>query len=378
MRFRIDYRVEKISRSFGTVWLGTEEDVPGPGSSVNLQVASNGWARVAGPEQFSRSGGVGVESDEYEALASVGAAAEAAGLGMYTTAAGAAEASLRRIVWSVPQAEGAAVAARVAGIPLTALVEQVRSLSRLISGVWSPPHSCFPHPASLSLQVPNGSLVRVLVLPGQSPRGPLESADAAGAFVVLSVGIAGVQCLRVPGPATAAPPAAAAPAAAEAPRGPGGSWASKAPGGPTARPGAAAVAGAGASAPRPELSPGDAAIAAEAKAFTEALLLNRLVTVLIGGVDKYGNLFGRVELVSADAAPPSPDIAVELLRGGFGKIADFSLSFTAPATHGGALRLAERAAKAAKARVWRDHVAAPTVLVGDREYMGAAARLLPA
>lgn len=97
---------------------------------MNLQVASNGWARVAGPEQFARSGGVGVESDEYEAIASVGAAAEAAGLGMHTTAAGAAEASLRRIVWSVPQAEGAAVAARVAGIPLTALVEQVRGPSR--------------------------------------------------------------------------------------------------------------------------------------------------------------------------------------------------------------------------------------------------------
>lgn len=124
VRFRIDYRVDKISRSFGTIWLGAEDDADSV--SVNRQVAAAGWARVASLEQFARSGGVGSASDEYETVAAEGVAAEAAGAGVFSPAPGAAEASLRRIVWTVPQAEGAAVAARTAGVPLAAVVEQVR------------------------------------------------------------------------------------------------------------------------------------------------------------------------------------------------------------------------------------------------------------
>jgi hypothetical protein len=127
---------------------------------------------------------------------------------------------------------------------------------------------------------------------------------------------------------------------------------------------------AGAGAPRAELSPADVAVAAEARALTESLLLNRSVTVLIGGVDKFGNLFGRVDLRGGAGA--GVDVAAELLRGGFGRIADFSLGFTSPAGHGGTLRLAERAAKAACTRLWRDHVAAAVVAVGDREGMFVA------
>ena len=126
VRFRIDYRVEKIARSFGTLWVGAGDDV---GSlSVNRQVAAAGWARVTSLEQYARSGCVGVPSEEHEALVSDSAAAEAAGEGLFTSVSGAGEASLRRIVWNVPQIEGAAIAARVAGVPLSAIVEQVCGL----------------------------------------------------------------------------------------------------------------------------------------------------------------------------------------------------------------------------------------------------------
>jgi staphylococcal nuclease domain-containing protein 1 len=70
--------------------------------------------------------------------------------------------------------------------------------------------------------------------------------------------------------------------------------------------------------------------------------------------------------------PPSlpGDIAIELLKRGLGRIADYSFAF-APSVHVAAMRAAERSAKASQLRVWRDHVAAaPALAVGEREFPG--------
>jgi endonuclease YncB( thermonuclease family) len=48
VRFRVDYKVEKIARSFATLWLTGPE---GPeAESVNLKVARAGWARPTSAE----------------------------------------------------------------------------------------------------------------------------------------------------------------------------------------------------------------------------------------------------------------------------------------------------------------------------------------
>ena len=49
VKFRVDYKVEKIQRTFATLWFTDH-----PTQSINKLVAEHGWARVTAPE---KSGG---------------------------------------------------------------------------------------------------------------------------------------------------------------------------------------------------------------------------------------------------------------------------------------------------------------------------------
>lgn len=95
---------------------------------------------------------------------------------------------------------------------------------------------------------------------------------------------------------------------------------------------------------------GPAPHAREAKHFTEVRLLHRDVDLKLEGVDKYGNLYGSVVHSSGK------NISVELLKNGLGKMADWSSAFTGAAART-AMRNAEKEAKTANLRVWKDYQA---------------------
>ena len=339
VRFRVDYRVERIARNFGTLWLqeGGEPAAAAAAAaaaSVNAQVVAAGWARLAPSADAAKAASGGVLVDEFGSLAAAAAAAAAAGAGLHNAAPGEADASVRAIKWSVPPADAPVIAAQLAlaaeGLP--AIVEQVV----------------------------NGGLLRVLVP---------AAAGGGNAFLALTVSLAGVQCPKAPSaPVPApAPPAAAAGAAAT-----------------TASRLAAAAAGAGGGAkPADAAASSDGALGAEAKLFTELRLLGRDVTLHVTGADKppagaagaaaNATFFARVE-------HPSGDIAVELLRAGLARMVDYSL----PPAGGpagpsiGAMRAAERSAKAAQLRLWAGYVqrALPAALAGAREYDGRVAEVV--
>lgn len=254
VRFRVDYKVEKIQRSFGSLWL---QDVP---ASVNSQVATAGWAKPAPSADAAKAGSGGVLTDEFDALLAASQAAQTEGRGMFNAAPGEVEASIRSITWSISPTDAPAIAAGLAGQgALPAVVEQVI----------------------------NGGLLRVLVPAASSPN----------AFLALTMGMAGIQCPKAPAAAPAPAPAAATGAAATS--------------------AAARLAKAAAPGPSGASSDSEAAIGSEAKLFTELRLLNRDVRLLITGADKpsatsaatNATFWGRVE-------HPAGDIAAELLKAG--------------------------------------------------------------
>ena len=104
-------------------------------------------------------------------------------------------------------------------------------------------------------------------------------------------------------------------------------------------------------APRPETQPEP--FAREAKHFTETRALHRDATLILEGEDKYHNLYATFSFDDA----PNVDVAEELTRNGLARVADWSAALVA----GGAARLraAEKAAKASRARIWREYVPPP-------------------
>lgn len=79
--------------------------------------------------------------------------------------------------------------------------------------------------------------------------------------------------------------------------------------------------------------------------------------MVLEGVDKYQNLFGT--LFKPDSDSPV-DLADQLLRLGLAKTADWSMSMLSHAATE-KLRLAERSAKDARLRIWRDYTPPPKV-----------------
>eukprot|EP00288_Rhodomonas_lens_P017705 CAMPEP_0177709398 /NCGR_PEP_ID=MMETSP0484_2-20121128/10781_1 /TAXON_ID=354590 /ORGANISM="Rhodomonas lens, Strain RHODO" /LENGTH=894 /DNA_ID=CAMNT_0019221011 /DNA_START=35 /DNA_END=2719 /DNA_ORIENTATION=+ len=89
------------------------------------------------------------------------------------------------------------------------------------------------------------------------------------------------------------------------------------------------------------------AFAQEAKYFMESRLLNREVSVVLEGVDKYNNFYGSI-------LHPQFNISVELLKVGLAKVVDWSAKFTKDPE---LLYKAERLAKERRQRIWKDYVA---------------------
>ena len=93
---------------------------------------------------------------------------------------------------------------------------------------------------------------------------------------------------------------------------------------------------------RPEEEGTAEPFAIEAQEFTERVLLNRDVHVLLQGTDKLGNFFGTIQF-------PKGNISVKLLEKGFGKLVPWSAQLTNNADE---LKAAETKARAAKLGVW--------------------------
>lgn len=89
-----------------------------------------------------------------------------------------------------------------------------------------------------------------------------------------------------------------------------------------------------------------AVFAPEAKFHTERALLHRDALISVDGADKNGSLFGSI------VKPAEPDIGEQLLRLGLAKTLSWTLEQTRRAP---ALRAAEKSARDARLRVWRDY-----------------------
>ncbi|KAG1657494.1 hypothetical protein FOA52_008370 [Chlamydomonas sp. UWO 241] len=92
--------------------------------------------------------------------------------------------------------------------------------------------------------------------------------------------------------------------------------------------------------------------AREAKHMAETRCLNREVTLIVEGVDKYNNLFATVMAPGADGEKES--LAEALLKAGFAKVMDFSANMVSGG--GQKLRDLERAAKLEKRALWTNYV----------------------
>eukprot|EP00959_Pyramimonas_sp_CCMP1952_P196387 4106161-Pyramimonas_sp.AAC.1 len=95
--------------------------------------------------------------------------------------------------------------------------------------------------------------------------------------------------------------------------------------------------------------------AREAKHFCECKVLHREVRVVVEGVDKYQNIFGT--LYHQDSGEPV-DLAEHLCRFGLAKVVDWSSAMLSH-TRSEKIRLAERAAKDLRLRLWRDYIPPP-------------------
>ena len=90
--------------------------------------------------------------------------------------------------------------------------------------------------------------------------------------------------------------------------------------------------------------------ALEAKFFVESRLLNRDVQLMLEGVDKHNNLFGTL-------IHPAGIISIELVKQGFARTMDWSLKM---ARYQPQLQAAEREAKGARLRLWKDYTPPPS------------------
>ena len=97
--------------------------------------------------------------------------------------------------------------------------------------------------------------------------------------------------------------------------------------------------------------------ALEARFFSEMNVLQREIQVTVRGVDKGGNALAKVDFQRWDPQRQRRviiNLSEELLRLGFAKIAEWSLSALSPLS-GEHLRSLERQARAARLRVWRNY-----------------------
>ncbi|KAM0934780.1 putative micrococcal nuclease [Dioscorea sansibarensis] len=291
--FRVDYTVPSIGRDFGSVFLGDK--------NVATLVVSEGWARVR--EQGQQKGET---SPFLSDLQHAEEQAKQQGVGRWSKAAGASEASVRDLppsaIGDASSFDANGLLAANKGKPMQAIVEQVR----------------------------DGSTVRVYLLPE---------------FQYVQVFVAGIQSpsmgRRVAVAATLDPELLTEDANGEA----------SAKG---TQPLTSAQRLSASTATSTEIAPD--AFGREAKHFTEIRVLNRDVRIVLEGVDKFNNLIGSVYYPDGDTAK---DLAVELVENGLAKYVEWSANML----EGSAkrkLKDAELQAKKNRLRMWTNFVPAAT------------------
>ncbi|KAI6675794.1 hypothetical protein NL676_003700 [Syzygium grande] len=308
--FKVDYTVPSIGREFGSVFLGDK--------NVAMLVVAEGWAKVR--EQGQQKG----EASPFLAeLLRLEEQAKQDGLGRWSQAPGAAEASIRHLppssIGNASNLDAMGLLAANKGRPMQGIVEQIR----------------------------DGSTLRVYLLPE---------------FQFVQVFVAGIQAPSM-GRRTASEPVAEAEVSDEL-----NGVASTEPRAPLTSAQRLAISAASAA----DVSPDPFGL--EAKHFTEIRVLNRDVRIVLEGVDKFSNLIGSVFYSDSDSAK---DLALELLENGLAKYVEWSANMMEEEAKR-RLKAAELQAKKSRLRFWTNYVPPPSnsKAICDQNFSGTVVEVV--
>ncbi|KAL6996806.1 Translin-1 [Sarracenia purpurea var. burkii] len=309
--FRVDYTVPSIGREFGSVFLGDK--------NVALMVVAEGWAKVR--EQGQQKGDASPFLAELQRLEEQ---AKQQGLGRWTRAPGASEASIRNLppsaIGDPSNLDAMGLLASNKGIPMQAIVEQVR----------------------------DGSTLRVYLLPG---------------FQFVQVFVAGIQA-----PSMGRRAASEVVVATEVHSDELNEEASGEPHVPLT----SAQRLAASTVSSTEVGPDP--FGREAKHFTEIRVLNRDVRIVLEGVDKFSNLIGSVYYPDGESAK---DLSLELIENGLAKYVEWSATLMEEDAKR-CLKSAELEAKKTRLRIWTNYVPPPTnsKAIHDQNFTGKVVEIV--
>ncbi|XP_049396620.1 ribonuclease TUDOR 1-like [Solanum stenotomum] len=302
--FKVEYAVPSIGREYGTVFLGDK--------NVSMLVVAAGWAKV-------REQGQQKDANPYlKQLQDAEEQAKQQGLGRWSRAPGASEASIRNLptsaIGDASNFDAMGLLERSKGKLIEAFVEQVR----------------------------DGSTLRVYLLPD---------------FQFIQVFVAGIQAPTMGRRATSETVINTRVTSDD----PNGESITE----PRATPTSAQRLTSSAASVT-EVSPDP--YGREAKHFTETRVLNRDVRIVLEGVDKYSNLIGSVYYPDGESAK---DLGLELIENGYAKYVDWSANML----EGEAkkkLKNAELDAKKTRLRIWTNYVAPATnsKAIHDQNFTG--------
>ncbi|KAJ6875945.1 ribonuclease TUDOR 1 [Populus alba x Populus x berolinensis] len=301
--FKVDYAVPSIGREFGSVFLGEK--------NVAVLVVSEGWAKVR--EQGQQKG----EASPFLAeLLGLEEQAKQQGLGRWSKAPGASEASIRNLppsaIGDSSNFDAMGLLAANKGTPMECIVEQVRDGSTIRVYL-----------------LPDFQFVQVFVAGIQAPSmGKRAAIETVGETVTTSNGTNG-DASETRAPLTSAQRLAA-------------------------------------SAAPPEVAPDPFGM--EAKHFTELRTLNRDVRIVLEGVDKFSNLIGSVYYPDGESAK---DLALELVENGLAKFVEWSANMMEEDAKR-QLKTAELQAKKSRLRFWTNYVppATNSKAIHDQNFTG--------
>ncbi|KAJ6970917.1 hypothetical protein D5086_027300 [Populus alba] len=301
--FKVDYAVPSIGREFGSVFLGEK--------NVAVLVVSEGWAKVR--EQGQQKG----EASPFLAeLLGLEEQAKQQGLGRWSKAPGASEASIRNLppsaIGDSSNFDAMGLLAANKGTPMECIVEQVRDGSTIRVYL-----------------LPDFQFVQVFVAGIQAPSmGKRAAIETVGETVTTSNGTNG-DTSETRAPLTSAQRLAA-------------------------------------SAAPPEVAPDPFGM--EAKHFTELRTLNRDVRIVLEGVDKFSNLIGSVYYPDGESAK---DLALELVENGLAKFVEWSANMMEEDAKR-QLKTAELQAKKSRLRFWTNYVppATNSKAIHDQNFTG--------
>ncbi|KAF3629235.1 hypothetical protein FXO38_06792 [Capsicum annuum] len=308
--FKVEYTVPSIGREYGTVFLGDK--------NVSMLVVSAGWAKV-------REQGQQKDANPYlKPLQDAEEQAKQQGLGRWSRAPGASEASIRNLP---PSAIGDA-----SNFDAMGLLEQ--SKGKLIEAFVE--------------QVRDGSTLRVYLLPD---------------FQFIQVFVAGIQAPTMGRRATSESIINTSITSDE----PNGESTTEPRATPTS---AQRLASSAASVT--EVAPDP--YGREAKHFTETRVLNRDVRIVLEGVDKYSNLIGSVYYPDGESAK---DLGLELIENGYAKYVDWSANMLEVEAKK-KLKSAELEAKKTRLRIWTNYVAPATnsKAIHDQNFTGKVVEIV--